>query len=275
VSDGLGGKRIALLESRLADALAALVRKNGGEPVCVPSVRELRRDVRPELAKLLDSLAGEAVPVFVFSTGVGVAALFDEARTAGRDKELREAIRRGISVCRGPKPVAALARESLTASVLAQSPFTTVELTAALGGLDLKSRMVVLLHYGERNEPLVETLRSRGVRLHELLLYEWALPEDVGPLARLVDELVAGRFAAAAFTSQIQARHLMQVAERAGKGEALRAALGSLVVAAVGPTCAHALEELGVKPQVVPQNPKMGAMLAALVDRLASVPGTR
>jgi uroporphyrinogen-III synthase len=41
----------------------------------------------------------------------------------------------------------------------------------------------------------------------------------------------------------------------------------------VGPTCAHALEELGVKPQVVPQNPKMGAMLAALVDRLASAPG--
>jgi len=128
----------------------------------------------------------------------------------------------------------------------------------------------VLLHYGERNEPLVETLRSRGARLQELLLYEWALPEDVGPLARLVDELVAGRFAAAAFTSQIQARHLMQVAERDGKGEALRAALGSLVVAAVGPTCAHALEELGVTAQVVPQNPKMGAMLAALVDRLAS-----
>ena len=79
-----------------------------------------------------------------------------------------------------------------------------------------------------------------------------------------------GSFAAAAFTTQIQARHLIAVAAETGHRETLLAALRSRVlIAAVGPTCARVLTELGVPPQVVPENPKMGAMLAALVDRLA------
>lgn len=269
MKQGLGGRRIALLESRLGDALAALVRKNGGEPVCVPAVREVRRPAGPEVGRLLDAVAGEAAPIFVFSTGVGVAALFEEARTLSREPELRAALGRGLSVCRGPKPVAALARERLAPSATVESPYTTAEIASALAPLDLRAKLVVLLHYGERNLPLVELLRSREARLHELLLYEWALPEDLGPLRALVDDLAAGRFAAAAFTSQIQIRHLVQVAEQAGRREALLDALRTRVlVAAVGPTCARALEELGVPPQVVPENPKMGAMLAALADAL-------
>ncbi len=38
----LGGARIALLEARLSDVLAALIRRSGGEPHCFPAVREER-----------------------------------------------------------------------------------------------------------------------------------------------------------------------------------------------------------------------------------------
>ncbi len=43
--------------------------------------------------------------------------------------------------------------------------------------------------------------------------------------------------------------------------QALRA---DMVVAAVGPICSAALIEAGVRPQVVPDNPKMGPLVAAL-----------
>jgi uroporphyrinogen-III synthase len=39
-------------------------------------------------------------------------------------------------------------------------------------------------------------------------------------------------------------------------------------VAAVGPTCAGALESFGVSPKVVPENPKMGPMVAGLARYL-------
>ena len=267
----LGGRRIALLESRLEDALAALVRRSGGEPVCVPAVRECRNDVGDELAALLDELGAEQEPLFIFTTGVGVAAFFEEARALSREADLWDALKRGTSVCRGPKPVAALHRERIAASVAVPSPYTTTELLAALLSVPVEGRLVALLHYGERSTQPSQTLRARGARLRELLLYEWALPDDQGPLQQLVLDLIAGRFAAAAFTSQIQARHLVQIAERMGQRAALLAALRSgVVVAAVGPTCAAALRALGIEPQVMPENPKMGPMLEALARTLAA-----
>jgi hypothetical protein len=41
----LAGARIGLLEARLSSELAELVRREGGEPVCAPSVREAQVDV--------------------------------------------------------------------------------------------------------------------------------------------------------------------------------------------------------------------------------------
>src|SRR4051812_25688940 len=106
--------------------------------------------------------------------------------------------------------------------------------------------MAVLVHYGERNEALVEALLSRGAALHELV-YQWELPEDTAPLLRIVEELSQEAFAAAAFTSQIQARNLLLVAESAGRRKELLDALRfGVMVAAVGPTCARVLAELGI-----------------------------
>ena len=270
----LRGTRIALFESRLATEISDLVRRSGGVPVCVPAVRERRRPATIDVGSLLVELQGEPHPVFVFSTGVGVSALFDEARALGRGAELRDAISRGVTVCRGPKPVAALHREGATASVRARSPFTTAEFIAALAGVELQGRMRVLVHYGERNEPLAAALVARGARLRELTLYEWELPEDTAPLERLVEELAQGQFAAAAFTTQIQGRNLLAVADGMGrKADLVDALRERVVIAAVGPTCARVLAELGIPPQVVPDTPKMAAMLNALVDHLTPAQG--
>lgn len=266
----LRGVRVALLEARLSEELAALFRRHGAEPHCCPAVREERRDCGAEVAALLDDLGREPSPVFVFSTGVGVDALFAEARRLGREAELAQAVRGSLAVCRGPKPVAALRRLGLSAGLNARSPFTTEDLLEALGAVQLADRRLLLLHYGERNLPLVAALEARGARLRELILYEWRLPEDLAPLRSLVAELAERRFEAVAFTSQIQARHLFQVAAEMGRAEALREALrADTLVAAVGPTCSRALEELGAPPHVVPETPKMGSMLLALAERFA------
>ncbi len=274
---GLAGMRVALLEGRMSEELATLVRNHGGEPYCVPAVREERAaGAAAEMAKLLSNLGGEASPVVVLSTGAGVAALFAEARSLGRDGELREAMRRAATVCRGPKPVAALKREGIQASVKVKEPYTTADLLEALSTIIRHGQYVGVVHYGERNESLVEALARRGARVHEIILYEWKLPDDPRPLRTLVGDIVQGRVGAAVFTSQAQARHLFRIADEMGCGGELGAALRArTIVAAVGPTCARALEALGVSPRVVPRHPKMGPMITALaehVSRLAPTP---
>ncbi len=184
-------------------------------------------------------------------------------------------VQRVTLACRGPKPVAALKRRGLVANIQARTPFTTAKLLDALAETDLADRGVALVHYGERHAPLADAIRGRGARLDELCLYEWRLPEDLGPLQTLVGELVAERVDAIAFTSKIQVRHLWQVATGLGLAETLTQVMSrGLVVAAVGPTCAAELEAFGVTPQVVPENPKMGPMIIALAAYMAPASGS-
>jgi uroporphyrinogen-III synthase len=270
----LSGMRVALLEGRKADQLVAWVRRFGGEPYCVPAVRRQPRACAEEVLSLLTQLERETSPVIVFSSGLGVSALFNEAKKADRLIELKEALQRATTVCRGSKPAAALKREGLEASIRVKGPYTTWELLAALEPLPIKERFVFLLHYGERNLLLAESLLGRCAGLQELLLNSWALPEDTLPLHKLVRELIACRVGAIAFTSQVQARHLFSVAADAGLRSELISALHShALVAAVGPNSASALESLGISPHVVPEHPKMGAMIESLARYVSQQKG--
>jgi uroporphyrinogen-III synthase len=263
--NGLTGKRVALLEARMGSELANLVKRHGGEPHVFPALRETTRDAAAETQTLIDNLTQGRLGFIVFQTGVGVAALLTEAEKLGRKEELLTALHTVTKVCRGPKPTAVLARNGLKPDISAVEPYTTTELLAALEPLTLADRSVALLHYGEHNAALTEALQARGAALYELTLYEWELPEDITPLQRLVEQLPEGGFDAVAFTSQIQARHLFQVAAAQDQAERLRAALNERTIAAsIGPTCSAALRALGVEPRVEPEHPKMGPMVLAL-----------
>lgn len=264
-----------LLEARMESELANLARRHGIEPVSVPALREQTTDCAGEVNALIGALADGAVDYIIFQTGVGAMTLLDEAEKLDRRDELIEALKRTPIVARGPKPVAVLSRCGLRPAISAREPFTTTDLIDAMQSLDLRDKNVALLHYGEPNLSLAESLACRGARLRELLLYEWRLPSDTTRLIRLIDELIDHQFTAIAFTSQIQARHLFQLAAEAGKEDRLRAALNETVVASIGPTCTAALSTLGVTPRVEPERPKMGPLVLAIAQHLRQLHSNR
>jgi uroporphyrinogen-III synthase len=271
---GLEGMRVALLEDRKRSELALMVQRFGGVPYCVPAVQEQHPSCSEEVLALLENLERESSYVIVFSSAVGVSALFTEAERLERLFDLRRALERGTVICRGPKPIAALQRAGVNTAIQAKEPFTTAELIDALAPRHLESQFVVLLHYGERNVPLAESLLGRCAGLQELLLCNWHLPEDTTPLHKLVKELIAGRVGAIAFTSRLQVRHLFAIACEDGVGAELLDALEAhVLVATLGPTCATALEALGVVPQVVPEHPKIGAMIERLAHYVSEQRG--
>jgi uroporphyrinogen-III synthase len=266
----LQGARVALLEARRESELAALVRRHGGEPVCVPALREVERDFAGELAAACDVVERGGATV-VFTTGTGLERVLRVAAGMGRSEGLRAGLARSTVVCRGPKPIAVLKREGLPVHVRADAPHTTAELLVALAPLPIEGRDVVAVHDGGTNRAVAESLASRGARVVEVRPYEWALPEDVSGLRDLVATLASGSVDAIAVTTQVQARHLFAIAESMGKADDLRTALRDrVVVAAVGPTCAQTLVELGAPPHVTPVQPKMGPMVLALAAHLAA-----
>jgi uroporphyrinogen-III synthase len=260
---------VALLESRMKSELARLVEKHGGAPLCVPAVHEAPQIEAEAVRELLDELASGRHEVVIFMTGVAVSLLFELAQELGRHAELVTSLRAVTTVCRGPKPTAALRGFGVPPTLSAREPFTAAELIDALSDLELSGRGVLLFNYGERSETLSETLLARRADLREFWLYRWQLPSDSQALEALVRRIVARDVDALAITCQIQFRHLYQIAERLDLGRELVDALRKdVIVAAVGPTCRAIIEVHGVRPHVMPEHPKMGPLVMALMRYL-------
>jgi uroporphyrinogen-III synthase len=267
----MNGARIALLEARMSDELASLVRTHGGDPVCVPAVKEAPLECAAEVSSFIDQLIRGEYSAIVFLTGVGVRALLKKAENLGRSAELLAALKGVTTICRGPKPSTALRQNGIQISISAHEPFTTKELLEAAADFDFREKRICLLHYGQRSAELTAALKARGAIVDELCLYEWQLPEDTTAIEGLISEIIDGRIASVAFTSQVQAMHLFQVAERLGKTPALANGLNSMTaVASIGPTTTACLAGFGVTPKIQPEHPKMGYLVNALAAHFSN-----
>src|SRR6185503_1752056 len=142
----------ALLEARMSRELGRLVERHGREPLSVPAVRESAR-LSPEGAgRVIDDLEANRYDVVIFMTGVAVSLLFETADRIGRRPELVTGLRSLTTVCRGPKPTAALRGFGVPPTLTAEEAYTSAEVLDALSSMDLEGKRVLLLHYGERSE---------------------------------------------------------------------------------------------------------------------------
>ena len=93
----------------------------------------------------------------VLATGVGLARFLAVADGASRGSELREALRRATVVCRGPKPVAVLKREGLTAHVRAPARAVHLQGAAKIAAAKVRRKVAV-------DEALLLTLEAASGR---------------------------------------------------------------------------------------------------------------
>ena len=169
-------------------------------------------------------------------------------------------------VARGPKPLAVLREWKVRVDVQVPEPNTWRDILAALDAkTPVRGLRVAVQEYGKPGPDLVAGLVDRGAEVATVPVYRWGLPEDLAPLQRAVGDLAEGRIDAALFTSAQQVVHLLQVADEAGQGAEVRAALsGRVLVGSIGPTTTEALREHGLSPDVEPDHPKMGHLVAAV-----------
>ena len=258
----MGGKLVALLEARRSSELASLVETYGGVPRHAPALREEPVDDLDAIGAFLD---GPPADVVLFQTGVGARALFRGVEALGRVDELKKVLEGAVAAVRGPKPTAVLKELGVRIDARAEEPYTTAELLAALPSV--AGKRVAVQQYGEANTELVAALEAKGAEVIGLEVYRWALPEDTTPLESLFDDLLAARIDALVVTSQVQVRHLYQIARRKGLAAALPELLyGRVVVAAVGPVAAKALRERGIRVDLEPEHPKMGPLVRDLAS---------
>jgi uroporphyrinogen-III synthase len=263
------GMRVLSLESRRAVEMAELIRRQGGEPVVAPSMREAPLAENEEAFRFAERLFRGEFDMMILLTGVGTRLLNKVLATRYPAERFSEALRRITVVARGPKPIAALREMQVPVTIAAPEPNTWRELMAVLR--DRPEKRIAVQEYGRSNIELLQALRSLGADVDTVRVYQWDLPENTEPLRDAARGLAAGEFQAALFTTSIQIAHLLRVAAEAGIEDAVLAGLRRAVVGSIGPTTTEALEEAGVRPDLEPTHPKMGFLVQETAQRAAAI----
>jgi uroporphyrinogen-III synthase len=275
LSPSFNGARVLLLESRRARELGAIVTSYGGIPISAPSMREVPLESNTEAADAVRTLIGGGFDLVVLLTGVGTRAWLDVAeRVCGARDAFIEGLRRVKVAVRGPKPLAVLRELQVPVWVTAPEPNTWRDLIATLDAQkpeSLRGARVAVQEYGMSNEELLEELRKRGATITRVPVYQWQLPEDLGPLRDGIGKLAAGDVDVALFTTGTQIVHLMQVAESMQRSEDVRNALRRVIVASIGPTTSEELRRHQIEPRLEASHPKMGFLVREAADSVAGL----
>jgi uroporphyrinogen-III synthase len=255
------GLRVLALESRRAKEVEKLILTYGGEPIVVPSMREVGLESNQQVLEFAGKLIDGKFDLIVFMTGVGVRAMVDIAQTRYDREEFLGALRKAKIAVRGAKPSSALRELKVMADVTSEEPSTWHELLHAIEnayGASLSEMRVAVQEYGASNPELLAELSSRCLELTKVPVYQWALPEDLQSLRECVLGILNGLVDVVLFMTAVQVIHLFRVAEMMGVQDELRESLRTTVVVSIGPTTSEELTHYGLEPDFEPSRPKMG-----------------
>lgn len=264
---------ILSFESRRAGETAALIEKYGGRAITAPSMQEVPLSEHSAVYSFAKTLLSGGIDGLICLTGVGTRMMIETMATRHSLDTLRAALEAVVIVSRGPKPKAALREFGLKPNVQVPEPNTWKEVLEAMDGCadlrPLKGKRVAIQEYGMANDELVAGLRERGMRVDQVPIYRWELPDDLAPLKEGIRMLISSNVDVVIFTSRTQIDHVMQVAAEMEVTDALRAALHRATIASIGPVCTEGLREHGFEPDFEPRRPKLGVMMRELAASVA------
>jgi uroporphyrinogen-III synthase len=258
------GLRVLSLETRRAREVEKLIRTYNGDPLVVPSMREIPLSSNSACLEFGRRLLAGDLDIIVFMTGVGVVKMMETLVTEFSREAILQELRKREIVARGVKPVAALRELQVPVAVTTPEPSTWHEILAGMDlayGNRLAQLAVAVQEYGATNPELISELVDRCASVTRVPVYQWGLPFEIEPLQRAIRELIDGSIDVVLFMTAVQVIHLFQVAENMGLQSELQRALQSVAVISVGPTTTEELQHYGLKPDFEPSRPRMGFMV--------------
>jgi len=261
---GFQGLRVGALESRMATKMERFILRHGGVPVVALSMRELPLSENPRALECGDALLAEQVDMVVLLTGVGFRALLEVVQTRYALPEITAALRKTVLVARGPKPILVLKELGLHPHIAVPEPNTWRDILNALDASypdGLQGMRVAVQEYGVSNPEFLEGLRERGAEVRPVPVYRWTLPDDLGPLKNLLQEVMDGAVPVLLITNAVQVEHIINVLGSDEKVNGFRKALHRMMVASIGQVASERLRHYGFPVDLEPSHPKMGILV--------------
>lgn len=243
--EALRGFSVVAFESRMALPMQRLIEKYGGTALVAPSMQEVPLQNNLPAFDFYRDLKNGCVDLLILMTGVATRTLIQTLETKfPRDEIITTLATKTKIVVRGPKPTKVCNMAKIPIAVTAPEPNTWREILEILQDRQmLAQKKVAILEYGVSNMDFMAELKAHGAEVRPVKVYSWSLPDDVGPLNRAIDSLVAGKVDMALFTTQVQVDHLLMVAGKRNLEAKLRRALTRIAIGSIGPTTSENLRQ--------------------------------
>ncbi len=266
------GLAIASLESRRADDMARLIQRHGGVAHVSPSMREVPIEPNREAIDFAYRVITGHINVVIVMTGVGFRYLLRAIERHLDQQRFLDSLSDITTICRGPKPVAAMREVGLTPSHRAAEPNTWREVLQTIDtSVPIANQVVGLQEYGVSNASLVAGLEARGAAVEPVRVYGWEFPKETGPLEENVRALASGQRDMLLLTSAHQVVNMLRMAERLQIVDQLRQGLRGTLIASIGPTTSQMLQECDLHVDLEPPHPKMGHLVIEAARRGAEM----
>ncbi|WP_394173312.1 uroporphyrinogen-III synthase [Guptibacillus hwajinpoensis] len=252
----LMNKTIAVTGGRKGEEVTALIEKQGGRALIRPAQGTVFTNEEQVLETLRDSI--ESPPdVLIFTTGMGERRMAELANKAGLRERYEQLLETIPIAVRGTKTFQHLKQKGITPATVADSG-TMKQLEARL---EIMDKRVLLQMHGENVPDFIQTLERENNTVVTIYPYEHT-PPDEAVLEQLIEEITNKQIDAVAFTSAIQVRFFFEYVERMKNKEFILSLFGAHVLpVAVGEVTAEHLERQGVEGILIPDTPRMGAMV--------------
>lgn len=257
--------RVGVTASRKGGEVVTAFERRGAWVLHGPTLGGDQPAADTDLGVGLDRLAARAPEWFVASTGMGMRVLGQAAARTSRREVLVDMLGRAMVAARGAKAVGELRRLGIAPAWVAPDELDSQIVDWLTPRARPADTVAVQLH-GAGGHPY-SALTASGFAVQTVTPYVSTPPANPQPGVQLAAAAAAGDLDVVTFTSAGAARGLADLAEAAGLGGQVRAALsGPVAVAVVGPVTHAAAAGLGYTPEIAPATHRSGALIRAVLD---------
>lgn len=168
----------------------------------------------------------------------------------------------------GPRTGNYLEEHDLKADVIPDD-YTAEGLLDIFQDFDLKNKVIGIPRTLAARDVLPEGLIKMGAHVFVVEAYRSALPKDKTRVNELIEKIINKNVDAVTFTSTLTAHNLFEMVKKEDMDDLIKSLQGGeVLVAAIGPVTAKALEEYHI-PTITPDEYTVKAMLNKLRDEMS------
>ncbi|MCE5215204.1 MAG: uroporphyrinogen-III synthase [Methanobacterium sp.] len=254
------GKKIAITRpiERSQEAVQ-IIEENGGQVLVAPTLELRITNTQPlkDLCKKADKLDW-----LIFTSPTAILSLFKHC------KNLKDHLNPKCKIAViGPRTGNYLTEYGLNPDIIPDD-YTAEGLLKLFKDIEVKNKFIGLPRTLAARDVLPEGLKDRGANVLLVEAYKSDLPHDRTLVEKLVENIINRKVDAVTFTSTLTASNLFKMVHEEDKEKLLEPLRnGDVLVAAIGPVTANALEKYDI-PTIIPDEYTVKSMLNRLMAEM-------